>query len=479
MVTLQELFGLWGQPAPPIEVRGITHDSRQVEPGYLFVALEGIPLPSRPPLDGHHFIEQALTRGAVGVVGTQSLNLQVPYLRVDHGRRALARLAARLWGQPAQQLELIGITGSKGKSTVSVLAHHLLNQAEPPAGLISTLGVKVGQQHYWLEGHFTTPEAPQVQQALAQFVQAGCRRGVLEVSSHALALDRVGEIGFSVAVFTNLFPDHLDFHGDMESYFAAKTLLLERARFAVVYADNPYTQRLLPRPNTWSYGQQADWSLSHLAETPQGLELGVTWPGGQFEAFLPMLGGFNAPNALAALAATARLGLSVSQLQQGLACFPGVPGRMQVVQQTPFRVVVDFAHTGASVQQLLLALRPQTRGRLILVVGAAGQQDPTRRTGIARVAAELADFTVFTEEDYRSESLQDILETMAQAARQAGGHFVCIPDRGHAIRHAVEMAESGDTLVLAGKGHERTLERGKEVVPWNEVDEVQRALAGG
>ncbi len=478
MVTLQELFGLWGQAAPPVPVRGITHDSRQVEPGYVFVALEGIPLPSRPPLDGHRFVEQALARGAVGVVGTQPLHLDRPYLRVEQGRQALARLAAYFWGEPAHKLQLIGVTGSKGKSTVSLLAQHLLNEVRSPAGLISTLGVRIGQEHRWLEGHFTTPEAPQVQQTLAQFVEAGCQQGVLEVSSHALALERVGEISFAVAVFTNLFPDHLDFHGDMEAYFAAKASLLDRADFSVIYADNPYTQRLLPRAHTWTYGSQADWSVTQLRETPRGLDFWVVSPLGEFAAFLPILGGFNASNALAAMAATARLGLSISQLQEGLAGFPGVPGRMQLVQQQPFRVVIDFAHTGASLQQVLQALRPQTQGRLILVVGAAGQQDPSRRTGIAQVAAQLADFTVFTEEDHRTESLQAILDTMAQTAQQSGGQFICLPDRAQAIRHAIGLAQPGDTVVLAGKGHERTLERGHEVIPWNEADEVRQALAG-
>lgn len=479
MVTLQELFGLWGQTAPAVLVRGITHDSRQVEPGYVFVALEGIPLPSRPPLDGHRFIDQAISRGAVGVVGTQPLQLDRPYLQVEHGRQALARLAAYFWGEPAHKLQLIGVTGSKGKSTVSLLAHHLLNQASPPVGLISTLGVRIGQEHRWLEGHFTTPEAPQVQQTLAQFVEAGCTQGVLEVSSHALALERVGGIHFAAAVFTNLFPDHLDFHGDMEAYFAAKASLLERADFSVIYTDNPYTRRLLPRANTWTFGPQADWSVLHQRETSEGLELDLSSPLGRFGVFLPMLGSFNASNALAAMAATARLGLGVAQLQEGLASFPGVPGRMQWVQQQPFRVIIDFAHTGASLQQLLHALRPQTQGRLILVVGAAGQQDPARRTGIAQVAAQLADFTVFTEEDHRTESLQAILDIMAQTAQQLGGAFVCVPDRAQAIRHAVGLAQPGDTVVLAGKGHERTLERGHETIPWNEADEVRRALGGG
>jgi UDP-N-acetylmuramoyl-L-alanyl-D-glutamate--2,6-diaminopimelate ligase len=249
----------------------------------------------------------------------------------------------------------------------------------------------------------------------------------------------------------------------MENYFAEKRKLLERSRFAVINSDNPWTQTLAGRPQTWTYGAQGDWRLQHLVESSNGLGFEVISPIGSFPVQLPMLGRFNAENALAALAAASRMGLSVAQLQAGLASFPGVPGRMQLLQSEPFRVVVDFAHTGASLEAALLTLRPTTQNRLLLVIGAAGNQDKSRRTGIGQVAARLADL------------LEAILETMAQAHGDPR-RYVLVPDRREAIRYAIGQARPGDTLLFSGKGHERTLERSTEVLPWNEVEEVRRAL---
>ncbi|RDI96353.1 UDP-N-acetylmuramoyl-L-alanyl-D-glutamate--2,6-diaminopimelate ligase [Meiothermus sp. QL-1] len=476
MPTLAELFALWGQPAPALEVRGITHDSRQVAPGFVFVALPGVPLPSRKPLDGHDYIPEALARGAVAVVGARALELPVPYLQVDDPRAALADLAAAFHGHPARRLGLLGVTGSKGKTTVVALLHHLLQSARPPVGRLSTVGVRVGEEEDFLPGHFTTPEAPQVQALLHRFVAAGCRMAVLEVSSHALALDRVRGLGYEVGVFTNLYEDHLDLHGSMAAYFAEKKKLLDRSNFAVVNSDNPWTRSLLGRPRTWSYGAQGHWRAERVVEERGGLYFEVCSPLGRFAVELPMLGRFNVENALAAMAAAAWVGLSPAEMQAALARFPGVPGRMQLIQAEPFRVVVDFAHTGASLERALQTLRPTTPGRLVVVIGAAGNQDPSRRTSIGRVAAQLADLAIFTEEDHRTEPLEAILKAMAEAHGDPRRH-VLVPDRRAAIRYAIGLARPGDTLLFSGKGHERTLERGLEVLPWNEVDEVRQALS--
>jgi len=478
MPTLKELFALFGQSAPAQEALGITHDSRLVQPGFVFVAVPGVPLPSRKPFDGHDYIPQAIQNGAVAVVGMRALRLNVPYLRVSDSRAALADLSAAFWGYPAQKLELLGVTGSKGKTTVAVLLHHLLQAAHPPVGRLSTVGIKIGDEELFLPGHFTTPEAPQVQEMLQRFVAAGCKQAVLEVSSHALALERVRGLEYRVGIFTNLYEDHLDLHGSMENYFAEKKKLLERSRFAIVNRDNPWTRSLAGRSDTWTYGAEGDWRAQHLEQRSDGLHFEVASPIGTFAVQVPMVGSFNADNALAAMAAAARMGLSVEQLQAGLAGFPGVPGRMQLVQSEPFRVIVDFAHTGASLEAALKTLRPTTQGRLLVVIGAAGNQDPSRRVGIGRVAAQLADFAVFTEEDHRTESLEAILETMAQAHGDPR-RFALIPDRREAIRYAVREAQPGDTLLFSGKGHERTLERGTETIPWNEVEEVREALREG
>lgn len=479
MTTLARLFALFDQTAPDVPVTGVTHDSRLVQPGFIFVAISGIPLASRPPLDGHDFIPQAMAKGAVAIVGTKPLaqlpDISTPYLQVADARAALADLAAAFWDYPAKKLNLVGITGSKGKTTVAVLTHHLLQSARPPVGRLSTVGIKVGEEELFLPGHFTTPEAPQVQEMLDKFVQAGCRQAVLEVSSHALELERVRGIEYEVGVFTNLFEDHLDLHGTLENYFAQKRKLLERSRVRVVNGDNEWTRTLLGLENTWSYGETGDWRAEKVTEKSDGLEFTVVSPIGSFPVTLPMVGRFNAVNALAALAAATHMGLSIPQLQAGLASFPGVPGRMQLIQAEPFRVMVDFAHTGASLQAALETLRPTTRGRLGVVIGAAGNQDSSRRSGIGQVAAKLADFAVFTEEDHRSESLEAILQTMSQAHGDPHRH-ICIPDRREAIRYAIQNAQPGDTVLFSGKGHERTLERGSQTIPWNEVEEVRKAL---
>ncbi|HWG85552.1 MAG TPA: UDP-N-acetylmuramoyl-L-alanyl-D-glutamate--2,6-diaminopimelate ligase [Deinococcales bacterium] len=477
-VRLSRLLDAAGIPHAPLaadpEVTGVTHDSRDVAPGKVFVAIQGVPLPARAPLDGHDFIRQAVAAGAAAVVGSRELTgLAVPYVAHDHPRAALADLSAAFHGHPARRLTLAGVTGSKGKTTTTVLLHHLLQSAGIACGRVASVGIASRDREWLLPGHFTTPEAPQLHEALASFLTDGCTHAVLEVSSHALALERVRGIGYAVGVWTNLEPEHLDLHGTMEAYAREKAKLLERSAFAVTNATDP----LIPRHQGWSFADGGDWTASDVREGPDGLRFDVRSPLGKFPVFVPMVGAFNVLNALAAMAAAARLGVDTDALRGGLASFKGVPGRMQLVQAQPFRVIVDFAHTEASLRAALTTVRATTAGRVLLVVGAAGERDPSRRTGLARVAAEHADHTYFTEEDHRGESLDAILETMAHEARKHRGSHELVPDRGDAIRRAVRAARPGDTVVLAGKGHERTIERGSQVLPWDEAAVAREALS--
>jgi UDP-N-acetylmuramoyl-L-alanyl-D-glutamate--2,6-diaminopimelate ligase len=461
-------------PSDPI-ITGVTHDSRLVRPGFVFVAIPGVPLPSRPPLDGHDFIPDALRNGAVAVIGSKPLKPGVPYLRVKHPRAALADLASAFWGFPARKLSIVGVTGSKGKSTTTTLIHHLLEHSGMAVARISTVGVRFADHDAVLPGHFTTPESPQVQEMLARFVAAGCSHAVLEVSSHALALERVRSIDYDVGVWTNLEPEHLDFHGTMETYFTEKRKLLERSGFGVLNAEDAHYP-MLEMPH-WSFGAGGDWQALNTRETAQGLEFDVVAPAGITSVTVPMIGHFNVLNVLAATAAAVKLGISLEQAASALETFPGVPGRMQIIQAAPFRVINDFAHTEASVRAALSTLRSTTPGRLVIVVGAAGERGLERRSGIARACAELADVTVFTEEDHRTEPLESILETMQNAFHQAGGMSSRLePDRRKAIRWAIQNARSGDTVLLAGKGHERTLERGTNTLPWDETAEARALL---
>jgi UDP-N-acetylmuramoyl-L-alanyl-D-glutamate--2,6-diaminopimelate ligase len=458
------------------EITGVALDSRAVKPGFVFVAVQGVPLPSRPPLDGHNFIPKALENGAVAIVGTrEDLTLEIPYIRVQNDRQAVADLSQAFYRFPGRKLELIGITGSKGKTTTTVLTHHLLEHSGLKVGRISTVGIRYNAVDEFLPGHFTTPEAPAVQELLAKFVGAGCTHAVLEISSHALELERVRGLEFAVGTWVNFIADdHLDLHGTRDNYFLAKRKLLEHSRFGVLNRDDAtYPQLTMPH---WSYGTNADWQMLESRETIAGLEMNVQSPLGMFETRVPMIGVFNGSNALAAMAMATKMGLNLEQIKTGLESFPGVPGRMQIIQSQPFRVINDFAHTEASLKIALETLRPTTTGRIILVVGAAGERDVSRRTGIARAAALNADFTVFTEEDHRSESLESILETMKVEAQVHNGNFVLEPDRRTAIRIALETAIPGDTVLLAGKGHERTLERGLKVLPWDENLEARAIL---
>lgn len=249
------------------EVTGVTLDSRAVKPGFVFVAVEGVPLPSRPPLDGHDFIAKALVNGAVAVVGTrEGIALEIPYINAKNDRQAVADLSAAFWGFPGRKLELIGITGSKGKTTTTVLTHHILEHSGLKVGRISTVGIRYNNLEEFLPGHFTTPEAPAVQELLAKFINAGCNHAVLEISSHALELERVRGLEFAVGAWVNFIPDdHLDLHGTSDNYFAAKRKLLEHSKFGVLNRDDAtYPQLTMPH---WSYGSHADWQILEASET--------------------------------------------------------------------------------------------------------------------------------------------------------------------------------------------------------------------
>lgn len=473
---------VWPNP----ELTGITHNAAWVQPGHVFVAIRGA------RFDGHQFLEDVTARGAVAVLGEglpDGVTSPLPYLQVASARAALADAAAALAGHPGQELKVVGVTGTDGKTTTSWLTRHLLRAAGLPTGLLSTVGYELpdGELRHF-PAHFTTPEAPQVQATLREMVAAGGAAVVLEASSHALALDRVRGVPWAVAVWTHLSSEHLDFHGTLENYFADKRKLIERAPFAVLNADDPWTAQLrgiAPAEVTYSAeGQHADWQARGIQETPDGLHFEVSSPLGHFAAHLPMIGRFNVANALAGMAAAAHLGATADQLVAGLASFRGVPGRMELVVGPPTgraapRVIVDFAHTPPSLEKALSTLRATTTGQLWVVLGSAGgPRDPGKRAPLGEVASRLADHAVFTEEDHRDTPLADILNEMERGAREAGrSNFVSVPDRAAAIAHAIHVARPGDTVLLAGKGPEDTLERDGETLPWNEAEVAQAALA--
>lgn len=468
-------------------VTGVSHQADWIRPGQAFVAIKGA------RFDGHDFIGEAAEAGAVVVIGEglpQGAICPLPYLEVPHARAALADAATAILGRPSDDLVVLGVTGTDGKTTTSCLALHLLRATGRPTGLLSTIGYELPDGLLRQPpSHFTTPEAPQVQQILRDMVRHEATHAVVESSSHALAMDRVRGVSYDVGIWTNLTGEHLDFHGTMEQYFADKAKLVQRAAHSVLNVDDqPWFDRLLPLATeggravtTYSAeGSDADWRATDVVEGAAAITFTLHAPDGEFAASLPMIGRFNVANALAAMAGVAATGVATADLVEALASFGGVAGRMEMVERRPGepRVIVDFAHTPPSLEKALETVRVTTDGALWVVIGSAGgPRDPSKRAPLGEVATRLADHAVFSEEDHRTTPLQEILDEMERGAREAGrDNFVSIGDRVQAIRHVVCHAAPDDTVLLAGKGPEETLERDTETIPWAEIEEARAAL---
>ncbi len=480
-------------------VAGVTQDSRQVQPGDVFVAVSG------GALDGHRFIPDALRRGACAVVGSQPISgLSVPYIQVEDPRLALAQLAVALHDHPARSLTVIGVTGTDGKTTTANLIFHILRAAGLRAGMISTVNAVIGDETLDTGFHVTTPDAPSIQGYLRRMVDAGLTHVVLEATSHGLAQARVAACDFDMAVITNITHEHLDYHGSYEAYRQAKGLLFSGLaqtppkpgrppRGAVLNQDDDSYEYLssITRVPILSYGRQAQADVHPSEEAwsaRDGLRLSIVGRDLLGEPFLLhiescLIGEFNVYNLLAAITLTRGvMRLEDAAVRQGVADMPGVPGRMEVIDLgQDFTAVVDFAHTPNALRRALEAARPMTAGRLIAVFGSAGLRDRQKRRMMAEVSAELADLTVLTAEDPRTESLEGILAEMAEGMKQRGGAegrtFWRIPDRGEAIRFAVRVARAGDLVIVCGKGHEQSMCFGEVEYPWDDRVAMRAALA--
>ncbi len=488
-------------------VHGIAYDSRRVVPGGLFVAVPGA------HVDGHAFVGRAVARGAVAVVveRPQRDAGTAVQLVVDRSQHALAVVAAWWYGDPGRALGVVGITGTDGKTTTAGMAVAALEAAGVRTGLVSTAEHKIGPLRAATPAHVTTPEAPELQLALRAMVEAGDAAAVVESTSHGLALERVGEIPFDVAIFTNLSHEHLEFHGTYAAYRAAKRSLFERLAEA---PGRPATRPSLPGRRAWprggivnaddveapvfaaatrdagarlvTYGaaDHADVRLHHVAESAAGLRVEAATPRGSLHVTLPLVGRFNVPNALAAVALGELLELDAAAVSSGLAGFRGVRGRMERVDRgQPFGVVVDYAHTPASLATALDVLAPLVSGRggLIAVFGSAGERDVAKRAIQGRVAGERCRLVVVTDEDPRGEDPELILAQIAGGAEEAGlrrgDSLLLIPDREEAIRAAFSRAHEGDVVLLAGKGHERSILYADHERPWDERTVAERLLA--
>jgi UDP-N-acetylmuramoyl-L-alanyl-D-glutamate--2,6-diaminopimelate ligase len=519
-MRLSTLLSTWPDHLPQTasgdpDITLVTADSRQVKPGTLFVAVRG------DNVDGHRYIPNALGRGAAAIVTEGGPDAfagpGAVALVVDDARAALGWLSAAWHGVPARRLTLIGITGTDGKTTTASLIHDILQAAGHKAGMISTVNALVGGETLDTGFHVTTPDAPDVQSYLARMVQAGLTHCVLEVTSHALAQRRVTGCEFDVAVITNVTHEHLDYHKTYAGYLAAKGQLFEMlaesavkpggpAKTGVLNLDDasyPYLAQVLQaRRLAYSlspaqrHGAAPDLWASGVTASPAGLSFDAAGPGSGFAVRTSLVGGFNISNCLAAIAATVgALGAPSAAAQQALAAFGGVPGRMERIDLgQPFTALVDFAHTPNALRQALETARQLAAGgsRLIAVFGSAGLRDLEKRRLMAEVSAELADVSILTAEDPRTESLDAILDQMAAGARIRGaverspealaagapsGAFCRVPDRGEALRLAVSLAHPGDLVIACGKGHEQSMCFGEVEYPWDDRTALRAALA--
>jgi UDP-N-acetylmuramoyl-L-alanyl-D-glutamate--2,6-diaminopimelate ligase len=487
------------EQVPEIAITGIALDSRQVEPGNVFIALQG------GSVDGHRFIPQAITQGAVAVVGSEpSFDIEVPYIRVTDGRLALAQLSAAFFGFPARELIVVGVTGTDGKTTTANLIFHILKAAKIQAGMITTVNALIGDKVLDTGFHVTTPEAPIVQGYLAEMVASGMSHVVLETTSHGLEQKRVAACEFDVGVVTNITHEHLDYHGSYEEYLAAKgSLLTELSKtvqkkssiqpLAVLNKDDSsygYLEGLVadlrPGVSSVSYGLGigAQVIASGVNASPAGLtfsvQLGAQHP---MEIHSSLVGDYNVSNCLAAISATAAgLGIDEQFIRQGIASLPGIPGRMEVIDLgQDFLAIVDFAHTPNALEKALRSARQMTGGKVIAVFGSAGLRDQAKRGMMAGISGRLADLSVLTAEDPRSESLDKILSEMAAGIASQGGvegrSFWRVPDRGEAIRFALSLAQTGDLVISCGKGHEQSMCFGEIEYAWDDRTAMRAALA--
>ena len=474
-------------------VSGIEFDSRKVKPGSIFVAVSG------ESSDGHAFIPDALTRGAVAVVGSQSISqLAVPYIQVADSREALAHLAASFYNHPGHYLTVIGVTGTDGKTTTSNLIFQILKNAGIKAGLISTVNAVIGEEVIDTGFHVTTPEASEVQQFLAKMVKAGLTHVVLESTSHGLAQHRVTGCEFDIAVVTNITHEHLDYHGSYEGYRDAKARLFTllgdtkeksngNPRLAILNADDQSYAFL----NQLNHGQKCSYSLegqgdvnaSEIKNSTKGVDFKILYHEETIPVHCRLPGSYNVSNCLAAFSACVRgLGIDPKIAAQGISNLAGVDGRMEEIDLgQPFMAIVDFAHTPNALKRAIETARQMTRGRVITIFGSAGLRDRQKRRMMAEVSVRMADISILTAEDPRTESLDDILAEMADAALKAGGvegkTFYRVSDRGNAIRLAVKLAVKGDLVMPCGKGHEKSMCFGTTEYPWDDRTALKAALS--
>lgn len=464
-----------------VEIGGLAYDSRQVKPGWLFVAVSG------HHVDGAAYITAAVSRGAVAVVSENDLSLGagVAHVQVPQARRALAEIANAYYGDLSRQMTVVGVTGTNGKTTTTYMIRNILRDGGFRPGLLGTVAYEVGGRS--IPAARTTPEAPDIHALFQQMKEAGCDAAVMEVSSHAIALHRVHGIDFKVSVFTNLTQDHLDFHKDMDTYFNVKAQLFQaqekgNGHAAVVNIDDPWGRRLVEERKidadvvTYGFSERAMVFASDPAITADGTRFHVSTPWGEARISLQLFGRFNIHNTLAALAVGGLCGVDLKQMARTLERIPAIPGRLELVpNRRGKKVFVDYAHTDDALKNVLSTLREICKGRLVVVFGCGGNRDTGKRRKMGDVAARLADYCIITSDNPRNEDPAAICAEIARGFDDPN-RFEIVLDRRAAIEKGLRLAERKDILLVAGKGHETYQEFQGTIVPFDDREVVKEML---
>ncbi|GMQ98704.1 MAG: UDP-N-acetylmuramoyl-L-alanyl-D-glutamate--2,6-diaminopimelate ligase [Acidimicrobiia bacterium] len=458
-------------------VVAITHDSRRVESGTMFVAVVG------SQSDGHDFVDSAVDAGASAILTERKMDFDVGEIVVDDTRRAMAWAARAVYGEPDTSMDIVGVTGTNGKTTVAHMCESIWTAHDRSVGLVGTLGARLDGKPIELER--TTPEATDLQELLATMRDSGVGIVVMEVSSHAMELHRADAVIFDVVAFTNLSQDHLDFHDDMAAYFDAKASLFvrDRARRAVINIDDLHGRRLLSMTTlealTVGKSADADLRISEVSADEGGTRFTLEYQGESLRIFIPLIGEFNVSNAAVAAGIALVMGTPIEAIVDGLKSIPVIPGRMEaIVHDGGFLVLVDYAHTPDAISEVLQAGRSSARGRVIAVIGAAGDRDRDKRALMGAAAVRFADVTIITSDNPRSEDPGDIAAEVRRGADAVpGADTRVIVDRGEAIAAAIGLATDGDIVLILGKGHEQGIEVHGNVVPFDDRLVASEALA--
>lgn len=459
---------------PDQEITGLTDDSRKIQPGMLFACIRG------ERFDGHSVAAQVLEQGAAAVLVDHDLGLGDRQIVTADTRALYGKLCATWFGHPERKMHFVGVTGTNGKTTITNLIKHILTESGHTVGLIGTIQNEIGSRVIHTDN--TTPFVYDLMALYAQMAQAGCDYVVMEVSSFGLVQQRIGETHFDVAVFTNLTQDHLDYHGTMEAYYQAKKLLFDRCSYAVVDVDDAYGRRLCDEItcDTYTYGSrdQADFYADAMKLRADGTSFWLCCGDKSYPVHLHLTGMFNVSNALAATAACRALGLSMRKILQALETCHGVRGRCEVIPiDRDFTVICDYAHTPDAIENILRSVKEYTKGRLICLFGCGGNRDATKRPKMAKAAARYADLLVITSDNPRDEEPEAIIADILTGLADSTVSYEVVVDRKDAILRSMQLAQPGDIIVLAGKGHEDyQILKGGVHIPMDEREIVRQCL---